>query len=397
MKFLLRMTWPEGVAALLGLLAIALPQARRVIDPFLPGYPVIVLGAGLLLGFRFGRFRLLAGLLTLLVADRTLALFTPGPILRSAPGELIAILLPLNLALVTFFRDGTLIRSGRRWLILLAVQAVAVAAAARFAPRGLVRGLALPIFPVAFLERLAIPHLSLVAFLAAIALIATRVGNRDSSARGLLWATIASFFALNSVLADRTYYLATGGLALAVATVEASYALAFQDDLTGLPGRRAFNQALAALEGSYVVAMVDVDHFKQFNDRFGHDVGDQVLKLVANRLSAIEGGGRPFRYGGEEFAVIFPDSALAEAEVHLEALRENIESTTFTLRGKDRPKKPPEGHRRSRAPRRRDISVTVSIGVAAAGSKKSGAAVVKAADQNLYRAKDTGRNRVIAG
>src|SRR6185295_695039 len=145
------------------------------------------------------------------------------------------------------------------------------------------------------------------------------------------------------------------GLALAAAMLEASYALAFHDDLTGLPARRAFNQALSELEDRYVVAMVDVDHFKQFNDRYGHDVGDQVLKLVANRLGAIEGGGKAFRYGGEEFAVLFPEVSLAAATPHLEELRQNIEDTTFTLRSKNRPRKP-DPAKRGTSKRKKDIS-----------------------------------------
>ena len=55
------------------------------------------------------------------------------------------------------------------------------------------------------------------------------------------------------------------------------------------------------------MAMIDVDHFKKFNDTHGHDIGDQVLKLVAARLAQVEGGGIAYRYGGEEFAVLFPD------------------------------------------------------------------------------------------
>src|SRR2546421_12493897 len=81
--------------------------------------------------------------------------------------------------------------------------------------------------------------------------------------------------------------------------------MAYQDSLTQLPARRALNEALLRLGSQYTVGMVDVDHFKRINDSHGHDVGDQVLKMVAARLAQVGGGGRAYRYGGEEFAVIF--------------------------------------------------------------------------------------------
>src|SRR4029077_7824091 len=84
----------------------------------------------------------------------------------------------------------------------------------------------------------------------------------------------------------------------------ALYCCAFVDALTGLPNRRALDEALARLSGDYALAMVDVDHFKQFNDTHGHDAGDRVLRSVAQQLRATRGG-QAFRYGGEEFCLLF--------------------------------------------------------------------------------------------
>ena len=81
-------------------------------------------------------------------------------------------------------------------------------------------------------------------------------------------------------------WLATAGLILVVAVIEASYMMAYRDGLTELPSRRALNEALPRLSGQFTVAMVDVDHFKRFNDTYGHDAGDHVLRLVAARLAA---------------------------------------------------------------------------------------------------------------
>ena len=113
--------------------------------------------------------------------------------------------------------------------------------------------------------------------------------------------------------------------------------MAFRDELTGIPSRRALNEQLAALGNRYAIAMLDVDHFKKFNDTYGHDLGDQVLKMVAAHIARVGGGGKAFRYGGEEFTVLFPGTDAEDAIPHLEALREEIESYRMALRGSDRP------------------------------------------------------------
>ena len=140
--------------------------------------------------------------------------------------------------------------------------------------------------------------------------------------------------------------------------------------------------------------MIDIDHFKRFNDEHGHDIGDQLLRMVGARLADIGGGGRAFRYGGEEFAVLFQGKDVDETRGHLEALRRTIEDSPFTLRGPARPRTRPESPAPAAADRRR-IAVTVSIGAAAADrSEPSAEEVVRAADQALYRAKEAGRNQV---
>ena len=100
--------------------------------------------------------------------------------------------------------------------------------------------------------------------------------------------------------------MSAAGVILIVALLAESHRLAFRDTLTGLPGRRALEERLRSLGGRYAVAMVDVDHFKKFNDTHGHDIGDQVLKLVGARLAEVGGGGIAFRYGGEEFSRALP-------------------------------------------------------------------------------------------
>jgi diguanylate cyclase (GGDEF)-like protein len=169
--------------------------------------------------------------------------------------------------------------------------------------------------------------------------------------------------------------------------------MAYDDELTGLPARRALGEALERLGGTYTVAMVDVDHFKRFNDEHGHDIGDQLLRMVGGRLAQVGGGGRAYRYGGEEFAVLFPDRTVEDARDHLEALRRAIAATPFTLRSPTRPASRPESP--PAAADRPRIAVTVSIGVAGSDRGPADPAdVVRAADAALYRAKQGGRNQV---
>lgn len=121
-------------------------------------------------------------------------------------------------------------------------------------------------------------------------------------------------------------------LHLATVVVLDSYYLAYRDELTGLPSRRALNKLALVLGRQYTVAMLDVDHFKKFNDTYGHDIGDQVLKLVATKLSKVKRGGRVFRYGGEEFTVVFPRKDLGQILDELDTLRQSVADYKMVIR-----------------------------------------------------------------
>lgn len=182
------------------------------------------------------------------------------------------------------------------------------------------------------------------------------------------------------------------------AMLQESFHMAFRDELTGLPGRRAFNETLQRARGTYSIAMVDVDHFKSFNDTHGHDTGDDVLRLVASRLARVGDGGRAFRYGGEEFAVVFLDRPAAACVDAVEALRQSIEDTRMQLRDRGTRSRDDETGRqqRGRGGSGQVVQVTVSIGLADSRVDPRPMAVIKAADQALYAAKDGGRNQVRA-
>ncbi|MBX8485989.1 diguanylate cyclase [Pseudomonas cichorii] len=212
---------------------------------------------------------------------------------------------------------------------------------------------------------------------------------------GLFWALPKTFilpFTLNIMCSQVM-------LMIAAAVAHEAYQMAFRDELTGLPGRRALNERMQRLGRNYVLAMSDVDHFKKFNDTHGHDVGDQVLRLVASKLSKItNGGGKAYRYGGEEFAIVFAGKTLEECLPHLEAIRESIANYEILLRNKDnRPKDDQQGRQKRGATASNSVSVTVSIGVAERQPEhRTPEEVLKSADQALYAAKGAGRNCVIS-
>ncbi|MGE1174611.1 GGDEF domain-containing protein [Pseudomonas sp. BW7P1] len=186
-------------------------------------------------------------------------------------------------------------------------------------------------------------------------------------------------------------------LMIAAAVAHEAYQMAFRDELTGLPGRRALNERMQRLGRNYVLAMSDVDHFKKFNDTHGHDVGDQVLRLVASKLSKVSGGGRAYRYGGEEFALVFAGKTLEECMPHLEVIRESIASYNIQLRNQEsRPQDDQQGRQRRGGSGASSVSVTVSIGVAERVEQRTPEDVLKSADQALYAAKGAGRNCVMA-
>lgn len=187
-------------------------------------------------------------------------------------------------------------------------------------------------------------------------------------------------------------------LMIAVAVAHEAYQMAFRDELTGLPGRRALNEHLQRLGRTYVLAMADIDHFKKFNDTHGHDVGDQVLRLVAQQLGKISGGGKAYRYGGEEFTLVFPGKTIEQCLPHLEVVRAAVEGYHVQLReAAKRPRDDQQGRQTRGVKAAGSVAVTVSIGVAQRqATQPDPEDVLKAADKALYEAKNAGRNKVMA-
>ena len=171
-------------------------------------------------------------------------------------------------------------------------------------------------------------------------------------------------------------------MALLFSALQKSWHLAYVDELTALPGRRALEERLQRSLGIYALAMLDVDHFKKFNDTYGHDVGDDVLRMIAAKIGQVGGGGKAFRYGGEEFTVVFSNHSADEIKHHLQAVIDDIANSPFVV-----------NRRKNQKPQ--SVQVTISIGLTDSIHKANSAAAIKTADEALYQAKKKGRNRIV--
>jgi diguanylate cyclase (GGDEF)-like protein len=371
--------------------------------------------AGMLLAWRFHSSRIFFALLVLFLAEQAVSYFSAGYGSLSGPGgralALVGLLLPLNFVLLSLRQEkGFAFPSVAPTALLLFVESVIVAvlcrpdAVAHAAHHAVAAG--------------PLPFATMLAFAAAVVVLLIRfLLFHKPVENGLLWAMAACFLALRFGGVGRipAAYFATAAFILAASIVETSYLLAYHDELTTLPSRRAFHDALHRLEPPYSIAMVDIDHFKRCNDTYGHDTGDQVLRMVASRLARVSGGGKAYRCGGEEFAILFPGKRTADVMEHLEKLRGDIEGSMLKLRGQDRRQEARGPDRRraaggggrlrgqtghairqlARGDSPKEISVTASIGVASSRQENSSAEeVIREADKALYRAKNAGRNRI---
>jgi diguanylate cyclase (GGDEF)-like protein len=397
-----------AVALPLALLAAAWWLARRpaALPPaaaaLLPGAAYAALAVALLLGLAFHRGRIVFAALAVALGYAAFGRFVGGSPIGFAARAAFAglcVLGPVVLAALAWLEErGTVSTHALPRLGAIAAAGALVWWIVATGRTATVDWAYAPLAATAF--DTPIPQVGLASIALGLAAIgAAAVVQRSAVVGGLGWALAAFALALHFSTAPGALpvFIGAAGLALVLAVLQETYRLAFRDELTRLPSRRALNERLKAVGRRYAVAMVDVDHFKRFNDTHGHDVGDQVLRMVAARLARVGGGGKAFRYGGEEFTVLFPGKDVDEALPHLEALRADVDGYRMAIRASDRPRRRRAGkRRRSGAPSAQTVSVTVSIGVAERSDRHDyPEAVIKAADRALYRAKRAGRNQVV--
>jgi len=373
---------------------------RSAAAPYAAYFCFGALVAAVLLSWYYDQSRLLCGasaiVLTVLALE---GLGTDSDIVNLAA----VLLLPLNFSLVAVLKErGVMTFDGLLKVGIVAAQAFGVLWIAQGNGPG---SGALLDWSRRFGAGTGLPWIAQLSFaIGALALVTLVFRRRTKVEQGLLWALVAMFLSVTQIetgppgrASDALYfYSGTAGLVLVFAVLEHGYDIAYRDELTGLPGRRAFNDVMAQLGGTYAIAMCDVDHFKKFNDTYGHDAGDQVLRMVAAELSQVGGGGRAFRYGGEEFLIVFRGRSAKEAEPFVESLRRSIADRGFVLRSPDRPARKPGPAKETKQTNAPKVTISISIGIAERSKRHSTPELVlEAADAALYRAKEAGRNCVM--
>jgi len=396
LRFLAGLLAPGGVLVFAAWAVQREEVVRSAAAPYAAYFCFGALVAGVLLSWYYDQSRLLCAasaiVLTVLALE---GVGTDSNIVKLAA----VVLLPLNFSLLAVLKErGVMTFDGLLKVGIVAAQAFGVWWIAQ--PNGPNLG-SLPAWSRGAGAGAGLPWIAQLSFaLGALALVTLVFRRRTKVEQGLLWALVAMFLSVTQIEAGAAgasdalfFYSGTAALVLVFAVLEHGYDIAYRDELTGLPGRRAFNDVMAQLGGTYAIAMCDVDHFKKFNDTYGHDTGDQVLRMVAAELSQVGGGGRAFRYGGEEFLIVFRGRSAKEAEPFVESLRRSIADRGFTLRSPDRPARKPAPAKATKQPSAPKVNISISIGLAERSTRHSTPELVlDAADAALYRAKDAGRN-----
>ncbi len=386
-----------GLAQLAAPLAGMLPASLEGVPELAPLWMLVLSGA-LALVFNRGRIVVAVACPALAYAAFQLGLLNrPEEFAGRTAFAALCVLIPLDLAVLAQMRERGLFNFyGMRRLGLLVLQVLLTAWVIVRALTQVTDWLYFPLLePPPFDTQ--VPQIGLaITALGLIAIVVHAVRRRSALDAGIAGALVAFAMACQTIGRPHHFvvFIGAAAAALVAAILQDTFRMAFRDELTGLPSRRALNERLLALGANYTIAMVDVDHFKSFNDSYGHELGDHVLRMVAAKLETIGAGGRAYRYGGEEFAVLFPGKRIPAAWPQLEALRKRIAAHPIVLRSEAQPVFARSGTPSAGNERRR-VSVTVSIGVAERNARHLTAGeVLRAADRALYRAKERGRDRV---
>jgi GGDEF domain-containing protein len=390
---------------------LAAPAADRILSALAP---ILFLVYGFL-AWRLNQTRrlLAGGLLALAYLAMGGGALAAG--LSDLPHErawAVAYAVPVGLALLYGSGETALISVGTliRALLLLALPPLAAMTRGLVAAPATVGG-----------ARWALPLPVVALLVPALGVVLLRAG-RDRTFEAVLICALAPVFAvvgarLAAVPAEaaemRRFLFSASAVIGLYGLFRLYWGRVYVDELTGVMNRRALEERMRGLGRRYAIAMVDVDRFKSFNDTYGHAEGDNVLRRVAAHLRDNAAGG-VYRYGGEEFAVVYPRTEAVAAVDALEKMREALAGTPFSIRtagrrkgksGRRSRRERSGGDRRGRGGTGRDrrgdrsgrqVTITVSVGVADANSRRSSPqSVLEAADRALYEAKKAGRNRVV--
>lgn len=385
---------PGGIIFLLTVIVLNSGYLDKVSTRIIEIIPLIILASSVLFGAVFKKSRLILGVIIVLVTG---LLMYKNYVDYKLNIYLLSFCLPFNIFIIYNLRDRGIFRlSIVKYLFLLVAQALVYIYISNYEKVFISNVISEDAINNYIFDGFTFTRASLIICLSVlIYLLWEYFVKKESSSKVFFWSLVTSLVIFYSVLQqeERIFVISSAGFILLISFIMSSYDVAYKDKLTELPTRRSFDEYISELGDQYSIGMVDIDFFKKFNDKYGHDIGDQVLKLVGAKLAKLKGGGRAFRYGGEEFAVVFAGRDAEYSYEYLEDLRKEIESQEFKVRGEKRPRKKPKiPVFRSKT---KNEKITVSIGIAGKNDKLENVSeVIKAADIALYKAKREGRNRV---
>ena len=361
--------------------------------------PYFVLGFGLIFGWYFSSTRMILSLISLALADVALILF---PVSGNEPFfSASAFLVPINFLAFSILKERAIgtVRGAIR-IIPILLQPILVMWLCKPEHQDLAVMLTMPYLPWLSTSWTPIPQAALLAFLVALIMHLVRFAiGRDPMDGGATWALAAVFLAYHESQFgwQPTNFLSTAGLILFVTLVQSSYQRTYRDDLTGIAGRLAYEEATAQIGKQCAIAVLAIDQLKSYAGTHGKPVVEQILKLVAPKVQAACQGGRVFRVSGEELTLLFSHQSALEALAILDNVRKVIASTTLFLRGRDRVWEDSRGLK-SPGSKDRELPITISIGVAEKSSEEASLSlVIKSAYRALYEAKTSGGNAVKRG
>ena len=404
-KSLLAILFPGGLVFLLAI-GFLRPQGFPMwLQQPVAALPYVVLTFGLIFGWYFASSRMILSLLVLALANQALVLFPTAETDQAASNQTIiavsVFLVPLNLLAFSILKEDSLstLRGVTR-VVLVLVQPFLLLWLCLPDQNNLASTFTREYLPSRYTDWTPIPQPALVVFATALLLHFVRfVLHRDPLEGGAIWALSAVFVAYHTTRYGwhPTNFFMAAGLILFVTLLQSFYQRAYRDELTGIPGRLAYDEAIGQLGKRFSVAVIGIDQLTQYANTHGKTVSEQILKLVAPRIQAACSDGQIFRTTGEELSILFPGKSTTETLHALETVRKTTETISLFLRGRDRVWETKRGIKKAGS-RDRELPVTLSIGVAEKLSDSTTLSlVIKSAYHALYEAKGIGGNVVKRG
>ena len=404
-KSLFAVLFPGGLIFLLAI-GFLRPQGLPMwVQQPVAALPYIVLVFGLIFGWYFSSSRMILSLLVLALADRALVFFPVTDAEQAAPGQMMvavtAFLVPLNLLAFSILKEDSLstLRGVLRVLLVL-VQPFLLLWLCLPDQHDLASSFTREYIPSPYTDWTPIPQPALVAFALALVLHFIRFAlHRDPLEGGAIWVLFAVFVAYHTSRYgwQSSNFFMAAGLILFVTLLQSFYQRTYRDELTGIPGRLAYEEAIRQLGKQFSVAVISIDQLTHYANTHGKPVSEQILRLVAPKIQAACAHAQIFRTTGEDLTVLFPGKCATETLSTLEGVRKAINVISLFLRGQDRVWDT-QGRTKKAGSRDRELPVTLSIGV---GEKLHDNAtlslVIKSAYHALYEAKGIGGNVVKRG